>query len=50
MLIGLEGISVEIEHPFGGDECDLGLDGWCEGVRGELEVLMREVEGRLREE
>ncbi|SPO29113.1 uncharacterized protein UTRI_06062 [Ustilago trichophora] len=48
MLIGLEGISSEIEDPFGLDKSDHPLDLWCSQVRCEIELLMREVNPGIR--
>ena len=49
-LIGLEGISSEIEDPFGGDESDHPLDLWCSRLRWEIELIMKEVPPGVREE
>lgn len=50
MLIGLEGISSEIEDPFGEDKSDHPLDLWCSRLRWEIEMLMRDVQPGVREE
>lgn len=50
MLIGLEGISSEIEDPFGEDKSDHPLDLWCSRSRWEIEVLMQDVQAAIREE
>ena len=50
MLIGLEGISSEIEDPFGEDKSDHPLDLWCSRLRWEIEMLMQTVQPGVREE
>ncbi|EST07285.1 Bestrophin/UPF0187 [Kalmanozyma brasiliensis GHG001] len=50
MLIGLEGISSEIEDPFGEDKSDHPLDLWCSRLRWEIELLMRDVEPGVHDE
>ncbi|SNX87502.1 uncharacterized protein MEPE_06212 [Melanopsichium pennsylvanicum] len=50
MLIGLEGISSEIEDPFGEDKSDHPLDLWCSRLRWEIEMLMQNVEPGVRDE
>ncbi|TKY88072.1 hypothetical protein EX895_003168 [Sporisorium graminicola] len=50
MLIGLEGISSEIEDPFGEDKSDHPLDLWCTRLRWEVETLMQSVQPGVRDE
>lgn len=49
-LIGLEGISSEIEDPFGEDKSDHPLDLWCSRLRWEIEMIMKEIQAGVREE
>ncbi|KAJ1671685.1 hypothetical protein EV182_007499 [Spiromyces aspiralis] len=41
LLIGIEGIGVEIENPFGYDRNDLPLDSFCHSLRQELALILR---------
>lgn len=50
MLIGLEGISSEIEDPFGEDKSDHPLDLWCSRLRWEVEMLMQNVQPGVHDE
>ena len=50
MLIGLDGISSEIEDPFGEDKSDHPLDLWCSKLRWEIEMVMQSVLEGIREE
>ncbi|CBQ70212.1 conserved hypothetical protein [Sporisorium reilianum SRZ2] len=50
MLIGLEGISSEIEDPFGEDKSDHPLDLWCSRLRWQVEMLMQSVPPGVRDE
>ena len=50
MLIGLEGISSEIEDPFGEDKSDHPLDLWCSRLRWEIETLMQNVQPGIHDE
>ncbi|KIS66437.1 uncharacterized protein UMAG_05431 [Mycosarcoma maydis] len=43
MLIGLEGISSEIEDPFGEDKSDHPLDLWCSKLRWQIELIIQSV-------
>ncbi|KAN0063677.1 hypothetical protein ACQY0O_003726 [Thecaphora frezii] len=49
-LMGLEGISSEIEDPFGHDKSDHPLDDWCEELRRDVERMLVEVEEESEEE
>ncbi|PWZ03572.1 UPF0187-domain-containing protein [Testicularia cyperi] len=49
-LIGLEGISSEIEDPFGDDPSDHPLDYLCSSTRLEIERLMQCVDPKIRDE
>ncbi|SPO29790.1 uncharacterized protein UTRI_06062_B [Ustilago trichophora] len=50
MLIGLEGISSEIEDPFGVDKSDHDLDRYCFQVKYHIETLMLEILPGVRDE
>ncbi|GAC93607.1 hypothetical protein PHSY_001172 [Pseudozyma hubeiensis SY62] len=50
MLIGLEGISSEIEDPFGEDQSDHPLDLWCSRLRWEIEMIIKNVQPGLHQE
>jgi putative membrane protein len=49
MLVGLEGISSEIEDPFGRDKSDHRLDEWCHTLNAEIETIMRSVKQGVQE-
>ena len=49
-LIGLEGISSEVEMPFGHDPSDHNLDLLCATVRHELEHMMLLLDEGVQEE
>lgn len=47
IILGLAAIGNELENPFGDDVNDLPLDGYCEELRRELDILTsRKVETR----
>lgn len=50
MLIGLEGISSEIEDPFGEDKSDHPLDLWCSRLRWEIEMIIKNVQPEFPQE
>ncbi|CAG8819177.1 23859_t:CDS:2, partial [Dentiscutata erythropus] len=41
ILLGIERIAAEIENPFGYDPNDLDLDGFCEIIQRELEIIIK---------
>lgn len=49
-LIGLEGISSEIEDPFGDDPSDHPLDLFCSSLRYDVEQLIAQVDPEIRQE
>ncbi|EPQ27009.1 uncharacterized protein PFL1_05293 [Pseudozyma flocculosa PF-1] len=49
-LMGLEGISSEVEFCFGLDASDHPLDEWCAELRTDLERLIDEVEDEVQDE